>query len=203
MQTIVENQGLLGLGLVALLALGVAGYYFWRQNLASQHQRHVATVIQGLGVDYLRDVVIPDGIDGLAFIDYLLLTPKGLIVLDIKHQDGVLFGGVAVDQWTQVISGKTYKFPNPLYLNQNHRQAVEWNTKDIDVFGQVVFSNAGQFPKGIPEGCSMIDELATDLSLLLDSGNAVNPVIQQAWQRLRELSITTRASLGRHHSAVA
>jgi hypothetical protein len=123
-------------------------------------------------------------------------VPKGLVVLDVLHQEGLLFGGASVDQWTQVIRGKTYKFNNPLYLHQNHRQAVQWNSNDVAVFGRVVFSNAGRFPKGIPEGVSMIDALGSDLAALL--GNGPIPDGHRAvWQQLRDTSLTTRAQLSR------
>lgn len=196
MEWLTENSGLVGLGVAAAFVLGAATWYFWCQHQKTRHERHVEKVVRSLGVDYLKDVVLPDGVDGLAFVDYLLLVPKGLLVLDIKHQEGLLFGGVSVDHWTQVIKGKTCKFNNPLYAHQTHCQAVQWNSDGLEVFGRVVFSNAGHFAKGIPEGISMIDDLKTDLTPLLGD-NPVPDRYRGVWERLRDASLATRAELAR------
>jgi len=194
MEFVAENPGLLGLIIAAVIVAGAAAWHFWRQRQKTRHERHVEKTIQSLGMDYLKDVVLPDGLDGLAFIDYLLLVPKGFVVLDILHQEGLLFGGTSVDHWTQVIKGKTYKFNNPLYIHQNHCQAAQWNSGNVEIFSRVVFSNAGRFPKGIPKGVVMIDDLKADLGKLL-SDNPVPDANRKVWEQLLDTSITTRAEL--------
>lgn len=197
MEFVTQNQGLLGLLAVAVLALAGAGWYFHRQRQTTRHERHVEKVINSLGVTALHNVVLPDGIDGLSFIDYLLLTPKGIVVLTIKHREGLLFGGTAVDQWTQIVNRKTLKFNNPLYAQPQQRQAVEWNSEDITTYGWVVFSNAGQFQKGIPEGCCMIDDLPEKIAPLLEGHTEISKPLRKAWEKLQDLSVTQRAQLGR------
>lgn len=196
MEFFAENAGTLGLGLVALILLGAAGWYFWCQAQKARHERHVHEVIRSLGLKYIKDVVLPDGVDGLAFIDYLLLCPGGLVALDIKHQEGVLFGGDAVDQWSQVLRNRTYKFPNPLYHHQTQMQALQWNAKelgakDVAVTGWVVFSNAGTFPKGIPQGVRMIDAIPREV----ESFAATHPAaagLEDLWRALHDRTIATR-----------
>jgi len=189
-----DNGGLLILAITAALALLAAGWYFRREYLANRHAWKVQRVIEGLGVENLRDAVLPDGVDGLAFIDWLLLTPKGLVLLDVHHREGLLFGGKAVDQWTQVIGGRSYKFPNPLYSHDLHRQALAWQAQEMPVQGLVVFSSAGKFLKGVPEGCVTIDALPGALAPLLE-GEVPAP-LRAAWEALRQLSVSTRATLG-------
>ena len=196
MAFITQNASLLGLSLAALLALTVAAWYFRRRHQATRHERHVTEVIDSLGVPSLHNVVLPDGIDGLAFIDYLLLMPKGIVVLSLEHREGLLFGGSSVDRWTQVINGKTLKFDNPLYTHPHHRQAVKWNTKDIATCGCVVFSNAGQFQKGIPNGCCMIDDLPAKIAPLQDADAEIPKPLREAWAHLQELSLSSQAELG-------
>lgn len=181
-------------------------FYFWNQSRKTKHQRHTHKIIDSLGVKYLRDVAFPDGIDGLAFIDYLLLVPNGFVVLNVQHNKGHLFGGETVDQWSQVINNKTYKFENPLYANQNSCQAVLWNLQhnipseilsadtQWEIQGWVVFSNTGNFPKGIPAHVSMIDELKNNLALLVDNENTVNEIQQKVWDALHGLSISTQTA---------
>ena len=189
----------------ALLTIGVI-FFIWKQTRKTSHQRHAHKVIESLGVKYLHNLVFPDGVDGLIFIDYLLLTPLGFIVLDIEHSEGHLFGGETVDQWSQVVHKKTYKFNNPLYANQNKCQALVWNIKrqaqqaninvdpNWETHGWVAFTNAGNFPKGIPKQVSMIDDLKQNLGDLITSNIPVSEELNTLWEALQNLSIDTRAA---------
>jgi len=192
--------------LEAITALGLVTvvFFFWKQSRKNKHQRHIHKVVESLGVKYLHNVVFPDGIDGLVFIDYLLLLPGGFVVLDTQHSEGHLFGGETIDQWSQIINNKTWKFNNPLYDNQRACQAVLWNLQHTieannpsvnaywQVQGRVAFSNAGNFPKGIPAQVSMIDELKNDLASLMND-NSIDETLQKVWNALHDLSMTTRA----------
>lgn len=196
-------EAITAFGLIAVV------FFFWRQSQKSKQQRHTRKVIESLGVKYLHDIVLPDGVDGLIFIDYLLLVPTGFVVLNTEYSEGHIFGGETVDQWSQVINNKTYKFNNPLYANQTACQALLWNLQhnieeadssnnpQWQVRGWVAFSNAGNFPKGIPAQVSMIDELKTNLAPLIndnpDADNNIDENLQNAWNALHNLSISTQA----------
>lgn len=188
---------------LALLTLLGIIFFIWKQAKKGEHQRHAKKVIESLGVKYLHNLVFPDGVDGLAFIDYLLLSPNGFVVLDLEHIEGHLFGGETVDQWSQVLNGKTYKFSNPLYSNQHKCQAIGWNIEqqtaldekaDWRIDGWVAFTNAGNFPKGIPDQVSMIDELKENLGKLIAPEQPVSEGLSHAWDALHNLSISTRAA---------
>lgn len=205
METLRLQAGFYGLLVVALLIIIGAVWYARVQINKSRHLRHIHKVLESLGVKYLRDIVLPDGLEGAVFIDYLLLVPDGVVVLDINYAEGHLFGGISVDQWSQVINNRTYKFNNPLYSNQTKCQAVLWNVKnnlgedkvsdDWQAHGWIAFSNAGNFPKGIPENVSMIDELKDNLEKSLALSAPVNTNNQNIWDKLHDLSITTKAEL--------
>lgn len=198
------------LAIIALLLLVGVGWNSWRYFQKTRHQRHVKSIIESLGLTFIRDAVLPDGLDGLVFIDYLLLVPGGAIVLDVENSEGHLFGGESVDQWTQVVKNHTYKFHNPLYANQTKCQAVMWNVEnfqeqhqdggkntDWQTQGWVVFSNAGNFPKGIPNQVSMIDTLADKIIPLTQQTGDISPYTRELWNQLHDLSVTTRAELSK------
>lgn len=187
--------------IAALVLFGII-YFIWSQVKKGRHQRLAQKTIESLGLKYLHNLVLPDGIDGLVFIDYLLLTPSGFIVLDLEHIEGHLFGGEKVDQWSQVANNKTYKFNNPLYANQQKCQAVSWNLEqqknigDISNFqiqGWVTFTNAGNFPKGIPSKVSMVNELKDNLDETISSDKTISATMSDAWDALHNISINTRA----------
>lgn len=193
------------LAAVAVILLAAVSWYGWRRMQKGRHQRHVESVVRSLGLPTIRDAVFPDGLDGLAFIDYLLLVPGGVIVLDVENSEGHLFGGESVDQWSQVINNRTYKFHNPLYANQTKCQAVKWNVENMaqqeqdvhwQTYGWVVFSNAGNFPKGIPGHVSMVDDLADKLAPLINGSETLKPGTRRIWDALHNLSVNTRVELG-------
>lgn len=224
-----ESQaGLVGLALVAVVLIAGVAWYGWDRFRKTRHQRHIHKVIESLGVDYRRDIVLPDGVEGLAFIDYLLLVPDGVVVLDVQHVEGHLFGGEAVDQWSQVVNNRTYKFSNPLYANQTKCQTVLWNVEQMrangtvsdpqhnrrvsdktlhwDVHGWVAFSNAGNFPKGIPAKVSLIDDLPRDLASLIQGKEVQGTesasiseedaaITRRIWDQLYDVAVATRAEL--------
>lgn len=191
--------------LIILLILLGLGWYICYRRKQTRHQRHMKSTIEGLGLNFMRNVVLPDGLGGLVFIDYLLLIPNGVMVLHLENSSGYLFGGKNVDQWSQVLDHRTYKFNNPLYALEMKRQAVSWNLQQIDtdtknpspweVTGWVVFSNAGTFPKGIPEQVSMIDDFVASITPITEQAEHILPQTLSTWQQLHEISVTTRADL--------
>lgn len=57
-------------------------------------------------------------------IDLILLTPQCLIVLEVKNYGGAIFGSEKQKYWTQRLSGKSYRFYNPIRQNYGHCKAV-------------------------------------------------------------------------------
>lgn len=113
-------------------------------------------LVKRISSDFLENIYLKDTLGDVKCYDYLLLTPQGVVVLDVKDYEGYLFGAELIDQWTQMIGHKSYKFPNPLYQNAERVQAIRDMFPDIQVRGCVLFTQSGQFPKGIPDGvCTM------------------------------------------------
>ncbi len=199
-------------GFFSMVALGIIFFvatvwYFWRQLQKSRHERQIHRMLESLGVKYLHDIILPDGIEGYTYIDYLLLTPNGIVVLDINFSEGHIFGGESVDQWTQVVNNKTYKFNNPLYNNQIKCQAVQWNinnnisedartNNNVETFGWIAFSSAGNFPKGIPDQVSMISDLKNDFEEKFNLSADTRELTRKIWDQLHDLSIATREIVG-------
>ena len=201
------TPGLISLAIFPSVIISVVGWYTWRHLDRSWNQRQISQVLQSIGVKFLQDIMLPDGIEGYTYIDYLLLTPKGMVVLDINLSEGHIFGGESVDEWTQVVNKKTYKFNNPLYDNQTKCQAVRWNVKnniaenanandDLETHGWIAFSSAGNFPKGIPENISMIKNLNDDLEKKFNLSTSNDESSQNILDQLYALSTTTRAETG-------
>jgi len=148
----------------------------------TKHQRAIKKLINDLSRDCLRNIFLPDGIDGEVWVDGLLLTDGGLIVLDIRDYTGNLFGGTVINEWTQLIGGRSHKFSNPLMEMTTRVQAVQ-SLVEVPVIGCVVFTCRGRFPKNIPEGASMIDETFDQHSHFLRPA-LPEPSLEKAWAHI-------------------
>lgn len=174
-----------GLGALVLLIIIVVIVAWLRRT---QHSRQISKAIRDLSHQQLRNIFVPDDVDGEIWIDCLLLTDGGLVVLDIRDYTGNLFGGETINEWTQLIAMKSYKFNNPLLELPARLHAIKVLAGDIPVTGRVIFSHRGSFPKGVPDGVCMIDELYDDLS------NFLRPALPEerrntAWTRVHEAVI--------------
>lgn len=188
MQFEVNSEVFLSLGLwlipVALLLMAVK-QLFPMMRFRSEEKR-MKVLLSGVSDELLRDINIPDGMDGMVHIDYLLLTPAGLIVVDVEHRDGSLFGSEKIDLWTQAVGMKTSKFMNPLHNNKLKISAVKGVVPGIDVTGRVVFVG-GEFVKGKPDGVSMYDEVKDDLAPLNELGT-LSALLLDSWNHLKQMS---------------
>ncbi|NNG13948.1 MAG: NERD domain-containing protein, partial [Gammaproteobacteria bacterium] len=150
----------------------------------TQHTRQVNKLIRDLSRSELHHILVPDAVDGEVWLDYLLLTDGGLLVLDIRDYTGNLFGGESINEWTQLIGVKSYKFNNPLLELPARIQAVQALVGDIPVTGQVVFTHRGQFQKGVPVGVCMVDEVYERLSGFLRPA-LPDEKLNEAWSTVK------------------
>ncbi len=170
---------------IAGLAVGLgilAGGLVWRARTAEQ--RRIRRTMRRLSQEGLRDVVIPDGIGGVLQIDRLLLTHRGVLVLDLRHYEGTLFGAERIDYWTQITKGGSYRFPNPLHENRLRVQAARALLPGVPVQGRVVFTGEGWFAHEPPAGVSRLETLARDLGLAV--GGEVAPAGRAAWEAFKQ-----------------
>ena len=173
------------LALLSAVVVLVIVFVLVRKLASTRTMRKTRRVMRKLGHKILTDIMLPDGTDNLIHIDYLLLTTVGIFVVDIKDYAGILFGGEKVVQWTQMIGRSSYRFENPLFQKQSRVQAVKNLVGDVPVQGYVVFTNAGQFPKGVPENTYMLGSFLADVGYRKRGAGKVPPALQQAWDHLQ------------------
>lgn len=168
-------------GAAAALGLTVA-VVRWRR---SAPRRRLRRTIRRLGPRVLSDVTLPDVVEGRVHVDYLVLTTRDVLVVDVKDYRGMLFGGESTDRWTQVVDGRSFPFDNPLRENQARVQAVQALAGDVPVRGMVVFSDAGEFPRQRPPGVYMLASLLSER----DPAPLHTPVprpLQDGWRQITE-----------------
>jgi hypothetical protein len=175
-------------GLLAILLVMLVGYLVFRRLKKTRTKRKIKRVMRKLSHEMVSNIMLPDGTGNFVHFDYLLLTPKGVIVVDIKDYTGFLFGGENMDQWTQMIKRKSYKFENPLHHNQTRVAVVKNMVGNVPVLGYVVFTNVGRFPKGSPVNTYMLDNIREDTGLKRDKSKLSSSFLQ-AWDVLKGAAV--------------
>lgn len=168
---------------VAIGSIVVLMFVVYRYYHRNYHHRQINKFIKDLSRAQLKDVLIPDNVNGEIWIDCILLTDGGLIVFDIRDYIGRLFGGDKINEWTQMIGVKSHKFANPLIELPARIHAVQAIVGDVPVIGHVVFTHRGTFPKGKPDNVFMVDEVYEQLSHFLRPALPAEH-LDAAWQKL-------------------
>ncbi len=177
-----DKQSIVFIAVSVVIAVVIV-FLFVRYYQRNQHQRQINKLINDLSHKSLRNILLPDSVDGQIWIDCLLLTDGGLIVLDIRDYVGRLFGGDNINEWTQMIGVKSHKFHNPLLELPARINAVQEIAGDIPVVGHIVFTRRGAFEKGMPEGVYMVDEVYEQLSHFLRPALPADK-LDSAWQNI-------------------
>lgn len=116
----------------------------WRE------ERRFRSAMKRLGARVMRNVRLPDGMGGETAIDYLLLTTEAIRVVGVLRFPGLIFGGKRIDQWTQLINKRSYKFPNPDHYLQQQISAVRLIIPGAKVTGLHLFTDEAGFPRDKP-----------------------------------------------------
>jgi hypothetical protein len=134
--------------LAALLAFaGVAGYRRWRRHRA---RRQLIRAFEDVAAALLTDVLVPDGSGGHLHVDFLLLTGRGLLVVDFRDAAGIVFGGEHMREWAVMNGNERSTFLNPLETLYDRVAAVKALAGDVPVEGRIIFTERATFPKGRP-----------------------------------------------------
>ena len=164
---------------VALIAVAVRAY------LARRFIRRNEERINSIAFEILRNVLIPNGNGGQIHVNYLLLTGRGLLVLDLFDVPGAVFGGDQMFQWTAIGRKLRFTFANPQSILYDRMAAVKLLAGEIPVEGRLVFTQRGDFPKGKPKDVLRIDQLNNDFPVIDRTRSNVAAAFQEIWQHIK------------------
>lgn len=173
------------IAVVVLLLLLV--YLVSRRRREALTERLLDKAIKQFRTDEVRSFVIPDGIGGMLEIDRLILMDQGLLLLESYPISGHLFGAEQIDQWTQIVEGRSYKFANPLHHVHNAKYALQMLAPKVPIFCRVVFTGEGDFPKGKPDEVSVLATLEQDLQAIKQAPR-MSELNQKAWYRILRIA---------------
>jgi len=175
---------LIVVGIVAVAALAFFGGRVWM--LRKRDARRVARVTSG-AAEYLRNVLVPDGNGGDFHLDFVLLTTRGVVIIDMRDIIGNVFGGDQMTDWTLIEGARRTTFVNPQSGLYDRIASVKALAVDTPVEGRIVFTKRAKFPKGLPRFTVMLESVAAEFPHLgaAELEIAVSKY-RPGWQRLKE-----------------
>lgn len=148
--------------LAAAIVFGWLLSTLWRWYREHRARRAIVNAITSVGTDHLANVLVPDGMGGVFHVDFLLLTARGIIVIDLRDVRGNIFAGDQMNQWTVMDGPQRATFGNPQGALYDRVAAVKALAEDAPVEGRIVFTRRGKFPKGLPKWTLTIDSMRTE-----------------------------------------
>ncbi|MEL6869034.1 MAG: nuclease-related domain-containing protein [Pseudomonadota bacterium] len=140
-------------------------------------------------VSYQRmtDVVLPKADDGEIVVEHILLTERGILVVEARDIRGVVFGGDRMHDWTVMHEGRRFTMANPQAGLYDRVAAVKQVVKDVPVEGRIVFGGEADFSKGVPSHVCTEKELLAELPKVRGkTGSQTRHAFDNQWQSLRD-----------------
>ena len=114
--------------------------------------------------NFIEDFILPGAYGGLTHIDYAILTSGGILCIQTKHYNGIVFGEAKEPQWTNVDGVHRRKFLNPLIQNEGRTKALQKVEPKVPVASLVVFTGAVQFTSVLEKNVVHIRDLERYIS---------------------------------------
>ena len=122
-------------------------------------QLRIRTALAKRSKDVMHDVILPGAYGGLAKIDHAILTAGGILCIQTKHFNGIVFGGENEAQWTNVDGVHRRRFLNPLIQNEGRTRAMQKIVPDVPVENLVIFTGSVEFTSAPPRNVIHVRDL--------------------------------------------
>jgi hypothetical protein len=178
-------QNRLILTLVVAVFVAALLFYLSRALRRRGEAKRLHQGIVSVSLEYLHNVLVPDGNGTALHIDYLLLTSRGVVVVDLRDVRGNIFGGDQMTQWTVMNGAHRATFQNPQHALYDRVAAVRALAGELPVEGRVLFTRRARFPKGLPRWTLIVDALRSDFPQVdSDAARAWIERYRNEWQAI-------------------
>lgn len=149
----------------------------------------IRRALEARSPDVLHDFILPGSYGGLIKIDHAILTAGGILCIQTKHYNGIVFGAEDDPQWTNVDSTLRRRFLNPLIQNEGRTRALQKVVPDVPVANVVVFTGAVEFPTPPPKNVILIDQLDSFIAKFVFGPSKVKDW-DAAWLTVKSAALT-------------
>lgn len=143
--------------------------------------------------DVLHDFILPGAYGGLSKIDHAILTAGGILCIQTKHYNGIVFGGEDEPQWTNVDGTLRRRFLNPLIQNEGRTRALQKVVPDVPVANVVVFTGTVDFPTPPPKNVIRVENLDNFIAKFVFGPSKVTDW-DAAWLTVKSAALTDEAT---------
>lgn len=173
--------------LIALALVMLAVFIFLSQSNIKHAWLNTKTRyrLNRLGIKQISNIQCPDGLGHYFNIDRLVMRHDGISLLLFKQYPGSIFCAEDIEQWTQMLAGKSYPFKNPLVDLDHQVKAVSAVIPDVPVNGFLLFDRQARFPKGHPDRVIQLDNIPE--ALMRNKKKQVQTAVATAWKKLDAL----------------
>jgi hypothetical protein len=135
----------IAVALLLTLAFRASASHIARLVTQEFGKRRIGKILTEKSPDVLDDFILPGAYGGLTQINHAILTSGGILCIQTKHYNGVVFGAADEPQWTNVDGVRRRRFLNPLIQNEGRTRALQKVVPDVPVANLVVFTGSVQF----------------------------------------------------------
>lgn len=122
-------------------------------------ERRILRILRSKTADVMDDFILPGAYGGLTHIDFAILTSGGILCIQAKHCNGVVFGGPNEPQWTNIDGIHRRKFLNPMIQNEGRTRALQNAAPNVPVANLVIFSGSVQFTSPLEKNVIHVRDL--------------------------------------------
>lgn len=153
----------------------------------------IRRALEARSVHVLHDFILPGAYGGLTKIDHALLTAGGILCIQTKHYNGIVFGGADEPQWTNVDGTRRHRFLNPRIQNEGRTRALQNVVPDVPVASVIVFTGSVEFPTPPPKDVIRVANLDSFIAKFVFGPSKVEDW-DAAWLTVKSAALTDEAS---------
>jgi len=141
----------------------------------------------------LHDFILPGAYGGLTKIDHAILTAGGILCIQTKHYNGIIFGAEEEAQWTNVDGTIRRRFLNPLIQNEGRTRALQKVLPNVPVANLIVFSGNVEFPTEPPKNVIRIAQVDGYIAKFIFGSSKIKDW-DAVWLTLNSAALTDAAT---------
>lgn len=155
------------------------------------------------GTHILNNVTLRLSDGSTTQIDHILLSTKGIFVIETKNYSGWIFANPRSKVWTKIFYKEKYKFQNPLFQNYKHVKAIQGLfifLRSQHIHNIVVFTGEAEFKTEVPSNVLYLEGLIPRIEQFRDGVLSLSH-IQYCVDRLEYLRLELTRKTDAEHRA--
>ncbi len=153
----------------------------------------IRRVLKQRSPDVKHDFILPGAYGGLTKVDHAILTAGGILCIQTKHYNGIVFGSEDEAQWSNVDGTVKRRFLNPLIQNEGRTRALQNVLPDVPVANLIVFTGNVEFSSAPPKNVIRVSELDSYIAKFVFGPSKVKDW-DAAWLTVKSAALTDDAT---------